>query len=167
MIKFVYYGGKAYPFFQTEGNAARFAIPFATQVCHGIGYDIGCNKEEWSLPGSNMIDPVIDSRWHAMNLPVDQFGAVNYIFSSHCLEHVDTPWYTVLQYWKSNLKPGGVLFLYLPDYSQEYWRPWNNNKHKHVFTPDLIRDAFNALNLQNVFVSGVDLNNSFMAMGNL
>jgi hypothetical protein len=71
----------------------------------------------------------------------------------------------VLHYWCSNIKPGGTLFLYLPDYSQEYWRPWNNRKHIHVFTPDVIKDAMVALGLTNVFVSGVDLNNSFMAIG--
>jgi hypothetical protein len=27
------------------------------------------------------------------------------------------------------LNENGTLFLYLPDYSQEYWRPWNNKKH--------------------------------------
>ena len=43
-------------------------------------------------------------------------------------------WVIVMDYWYEVLKKdGGILFLYLPDFSQEYWRPWNNYKHKNVF----------------------------------
>ena len=52
-----------------------------------------------------------------------------------------------------------------PDYSQKYWRPWNNRQHNHVFTPEIIRDYMNNRRYKNVFVSGVDLNNAFMAIG--
>jgi len=47
------------------------------------------------------------------------------MYSSHCLEHVDN-WTNILEYWISKLKTNGILFLYLPDFSQKYWRPWNN-----------------------------------------
>jgi predicted SAM-dependent methyltransferase len=164
MIEIVEYNGKTYPKFQTEGNAARFAIPFAQRVCHGKGYDIGCNRKEWAMPGAIPIDPAIDDRYEARKLPLSSYP-VDYIFSSHCLEHINDDWVMVLNYWKTQIRPGGVLFLYLPDFSQEYWRPWNNRKHVHAFTPEIIREALVALNFKNVFVSGVDLNNSFMAMG--
>lgn len=164
MIQTVYYNQQPYPKFQTEGNAAKFAIPFAQQVCKGTGYDIGCNKIEWSFPGSTPVDPVIDSRYHALCLP-NPDTQVDYIFSSHCLEHINAKWYDVLEYWVKALVNNGVLFLYLPDFSQEYWRPWNNKKHLHVFTPEILHDAFKSLYLKNIFVSGIDLNNSFMIMG--
>lgn len=163
MIDIIQYKDRHYPKFQTKGNAAKFAIPFAQQVCEGVGYDIGCNKVEWSLPGSIPVDPAIDYRYEARKLPLQT--KVDYIFSSHCLEHINDDWYSVLQHWVNNINPGGVLFLYLPDYSQEYWRPWNNRKHVHIFTPDVIRNALESLSLIKIFVSGVDLNNSFMAMG--
>ena len=54
---------------------------------------------------------------------------------------------------------------YLPDYSQEYWRPWNNRKHHHIFTPEIIKDYMIANGYNNVFTSGVDLNSSFMVVG--
>lgn len=165
MIDTILFNGKRYPAFQGIGNAAQFAIPFAKLVCSGVGYDIGCNRVEWSFPGSIPIDPAIDKRYDALNLPTAQNGQVDYIFSSHCLEHIVSDWYGVLQYWKENLKEGGTLFLYLPDYSQEYWRPWNNRKHVHIFAPEILREALKALQLNKVFVSGVDLNNSFIAMG--
>jgi hypothetical protein len=71
----------------------------------------------------------------------------------------------VLHYWTSKLKSGGVLFLYLPDYTQTYWRPWNNRKHKNIFNSQIIADVLTNLNYENIFTSGVDLNNSFMAFG--
>lgn len=161
MIDTIGFNGEIYPAFQSEGNAAQFAIPFAKQVCKGSGYDIGCGKLEWAFPGAMPIDPAIDSLWHADKLPLSQ---VDYIFSSHCLEHVDD-WVATMDYWYDALRDGGTLFLYLPDYSQEYWRPWNNRKHQHVFVPQIIFDYMTDKGYENLFVSGVDLNNSFMAMG--
>ena len=157
----VEYEGDLYPQFQTIGNASQFAIPFAKHVCSGSGYDIGCMKQEWAFPGATAIDLNFDDPWHADNLPEEP---VDYIFSSHCLEHVPH-WVNTMDYWYDKLKDGGVLFLYLPDYSQKYWRPWNNRQHNHVFTPNIIRDYMNHKGYKNLFVSGVDLNNAFMAMG--
>jgi len=165
MIEIVEYKTSTYPLFQTTGNSAQFAVPYAKHVCKGKGYDIGCNRLEWALPGSIPIDPAIDPVFNANKLPIETTGLVDYIFSSHCLEHVSGDWYNTLQYWYNNLKPNGTLFLYLPDYSQEYWRPWNNRKHIHAFTPEILNDAFIALGMKNIFVSGIDLNNSFMIMG--
>lgn len=168
MIETIEYNGKKYPFFQTEGNAAQFIMPFAEKFCKGVGYDIGCNRSEWRMPDSDdrkvwSIDPIIND-FDAMNLP-KILGLVDFIFSSHCLEHIESPWFSVLEYWKDNIKEGGVIFLYLPDYSQEYWRPWNNRKHVHAFTPELLYDAFVALDMKNIFVSGVDMMNSFSIVG--
>lgn len=160
-IRCLTYEGVVYPAFQAEGNAAQFAIPFAKQVCSGTGYDIGCSREEWSFPGAILIDESFEDEYHALNLPDPQ---VDYIFSSHCLEHIDS-WVSVMDYWYSKLVPGGVLFLYLPHYSQVYWRPWNNRKHKHSFTMPLIRDYMTAKGYTNVFGSETDLNNSFMVVG--
>lgn len=162
MIATIEHKGNKYPAFQGEGNAARFAIPFALQVCNGYGYDIGCNRKEWALPGAEMIDPNICTAYDAMNLPKHD-GGVDYIFSSHCLEHLPH-WVDALDYWRTKLKDGGTLFLYLPDHSQTYWRSWSNRKHVHQFTPDILRDYLIDTGWNNVFVSGVDLNNSFMVM---
>jgi len=70
-----------------------------------------------------------------------------------------------MDYWYSKLKNGGVIFLYLPDYSQEYWRPWNNRKHLNIFTPQIIEDYMIDRGYINIFKSGIDLNNAFMIMG--
>lgn len=161
VIKTTVFNGQSYPVFQTEGFAAQFAFSYAKHFCKGNGYDIGCKYDEWAFPGAVPIDLSKDDPFHAGYLPE---MVPDYIFSSHCLEHVDD-WVSTLDYWHDRLKVNGVLFLYLPDYSQHYWRPWNNRKHKHVFFPEMIKDYMNDRNFSNVFISGVDLNNSFMAVG--
>ena len=160
MIETIIYKGKIYPKFQSEGYASRFAIPYAQQVCKGIGVDVGCNRVQWAFPGSTPIDPLINE-CDAMNFPQTN---LDYIFSSHCLEHLQN-WVDVLDYWTGKLKSGGVLFLYLPDYSQVYWRPWNNLKHLNIFTSQIIRDYMEDRGYKNIFTSGVDLYNAFMVFG--
>jgi len=156
------FNDKFYPEFQSKGFASQFAFPFAKHFCIGIGYDIGCNRIEWSFPNSIPIDPVLNE-YDAYNLPDQE---VDYIFSSHCLEHLPN-WVDALDYWISKLKSGGVLFLYLPHYDQEYWRPWNNRKHVHCFTPNIIKDYLvsnKLIRTDFVFVGERDLNHSFIAV---
>jgi SAM-dependent methyltransferase len=157
-MKTIQYNTKIYPKFQDEGNASQFAIPFAKHFCSGVGYDIGCNRLEWALPGAQAIDLLFDDEWEAYNLPAEK---VDYIYSSHCLEHLPD-WVKALDYWTSKLKDGGTLFLYLPHYNQEYWRPWNNRKHIHIFTPEILKDYLYDRGYTNIFVSDRDLNDSFM-----
>jgi len=156
-IKTIIHESNEYPLFQTQGNAAKYIIPFAQEFCIGTGFDIGYCKKEWMLPNAIGIDYVDGNGYHANNLPNME---VDFIFSSHCLEHVDN-WVNTLDYWLSKIKSGGVLFLYLPDYSQTYWRPWNNKKHNHVLIPDIICDYLNSKKCIKIFKTGVDLNNSF------
>lgn len=160
-MNLIEFNNKKYPKMQSDGNAAQFAIPYAKHFCFGKGYDIGCGKIEWAYPGSFPIDLNISLPYHATNLPEKE---VNYIFSSHCLEHIDD-WVATMEYWYSCLKAEGILFLYLPDYTQEYWRPWNNKKHKHIFNPTILKDYMYHLGYKNIFVSDTDLNNSFMIVG--
>lgn len=158
MINILEYKGDIYPKFQASGFAARFIFPFANEVCKGVGFDIGCSKKEWAYPDSIPIDISFDDEYHALNLP---FIAVDYIFSSHCLEHVDN-WVEVLNYWNNRIIPKGILFLYLPHRSQKYWLPFNNRKHIHYFDQEIIKEyLINTEKYKNIFVSGIDLNNSF------
>lgn len=151
------------PKFMTDGNAARFCLPFAKEICVGDGLDIGAGKAEWAFPGAIVIDPKVnpDNGYNAMNLPEGKKW--DYIFSSHCLEHLDR-WVDALDYWYDCLKLGGILFLYLPDFSNEYWKPWNNRKHLSVFTPEIIYEYLKTKYIK-VRVSGVDAYDSFIAFG--
>lgn len=158
-MEFVTFDNTNYPKFQSEGNASQFAIPFAKHFCKGYGYDIGFCKDEWKLPGAIGIDISLGNGYNANVLPNDVL--VDYIYSSHCLEHVDN-WVETLELWITRLKPNGILFLYLPDFSQKYWRPWNNRKHKHCFTSNILYEFFEDKGMKNILCSGVDLNNSFI-----
>ncbi len=166
MIQTIQHNNIFYPAFQAQGNAMKFAMPFAQQVCKGYGCDVGCNRHQWAykdIDGTPAlpVDPLINSEYDAMNLPP---GTFDYIVSSHCAEHLPN-WVDALDHWKSKLKKGGVLFLYLPDFSQTYWRVFSNRKHIHTFTPEIIRAYLEDRGYTNIFVSGIDLNNSFCAMG--
>ena len=160
-MQVIEYGGDTYPHFQSIGNASQFAIPYAKHFCEGKGYDIGCMKPEWSFPGSIPIDLDFDDPYDANNLPDEQ---VDYIFSSHCLEHVPD-WAGTLLYWTQKIRSGGVLFLYLPHYDQKYWRPWNNRKHLHAFVPEMVVDFMKENGYTNIFNSQRDLIHSFIVVG--
>ena len=70
----------------------------------------------------------------------------------------------ILLYWTEKIKTGGVLFLYLPHYSQTYWRPWNNRKHVNALNPQLLNDYYRARDYKQPWCTGADLNNSFYAV---
>lgn len=165
------YKGEHYPQFQASGHASRFAIPFALEVCKGNGLDVGYGKSEWKFPGAHGVDSAVFNSYgaDAMCLPLQLADdgrtpmGWDYIFSSHCLEHLPN-WVEALDHWYDRLKVGGTLFLYLPDYSQVYWRPYNNRKHIHCLTPTIIADYLDDKGYMKVFVSGIDLNNSFICI---
>lgn len=163
-IETIAFKDQFYPSFQTNGNAMRFCLAFAKEVVKGdVIYDVGCGKDEWKFPGSIGVDLSYKNEFHAMNLPPLQADA---IVSSHFLEHSDS-WVECLEYWTSKLKPGGILFLYLPDYSQKYWRVWSNRKHRHTLFPQLLKDYLTDCNKfvhDKIFVSGIDAYNSFTVM---
>lgn len=162
MIEEIRFKGRRYPKLQSEGNAAKFAIPFALEICKGDGVDIGCNNEEWKFPGAKCIDIALCD-CDAMNLPFKD-GELDYVFSSHCLEHLEN-WVSALDHWNKKLKVGGTMFLYLPNMEeQQYWRPWNNRKHIHYLTPRILREFFldRECEWENPYITqGYDLNSSF------
>jgi len=116
--------------------------------------------------GYSIIHPIIheysfDDKWDATHLPEEQ---VDYIFSSHALEHIEDR-VRVLDYWTSILKIGGVLFLYFPHPEQQYWRPWADTKQQHILYPQDIIDYLKYSGYKNIFNGERDLNHSFSVMG--
>lgn len=160
-LEFIEHNGIKYPSHEAEGNAAQWIIPMAKRYCKGNGVDIGCNREEWKFPGSFPIDPSMDE-YDAMDWPDFQYP-IDYVFSSHCLEHIKENWYNVLDYWLSKIKVGGIIFLYLPHKSQTYWHPSSNRKHIHSFDGDEIGEYLRNLG-HRVFVGGCDANHSFVVI---
>lgn len=159
-IETIEFKGDIYPKFQSTGNAARFCRAFALEVCKGEGLDVGYGKEEWKFPGATGVDLVDNNGYDAYNLPEGEF---DYIHSSHLLEHLPD-WVGALNHWTKRLKSGGVLFMYLPEFSQKYWRPWFNRKHLSVLDPHVINEYLQDSGYKNIYVAGIDLNFSFLVM---
>jgi SAM-dependent methyltransferase len=156
-MELIEYKGKKYPSFQAAGFAAKYVFPFAKEFCQGLGVDIGCNRIEWALPGAIPVDLTLQNEYDAFNLPSKN---LDYIFSSHCLEHLPN-WVDAMDHWTKCLKWGGTLFLYLPHVSQIYWRAYNNRKHLWNPTEEVLRGYLEDRGYQNILITGPDLNCSF------
>ena len=177
MIETIKHLGITYPKFQSSGNAARFIIPFAQEVCKGRGFDIGYGNPEWKFPGAIGIEQSRECSIHGVEWPnmvrdayhlPESEGKVDYIFSSHNIEHLPN-WSDALDYWYTVLKPGGTLFLYLPNMDQQkYWRAWHNKKHIHYLNPQILNAYMMDMCMDDkyseVFISETDLNGSFCVM---
>ena len=150
------YKGKIYPDYLKTGNASQFAIPFAKHFCKGTGVDVGANK--WPFPGALPVDKIHGGS--AYEIPFN----VDYVFSSHCLEHLEDP-ISALEQWKLALKPGGVLFLYLPHPDMEYWLPQNCRKHRHSWQPEEMAKIVEDLGFKDVIHSERDLAWGFCVVG--
>jgi SAM-dependent methyltransferase len=105
---------------------------FERGLLQGEGIDIGCGGDpifESAVPfdvqhgDANRITEYVDRRF-------------DYVYSSHCLEHMLDPQCTIQEWW-ALVRPGGVLFVIVPDedlYEQGYWPSRFNSDHKWTFT---------------------------------
>ena len=162
MDKFFEYEGKMYPDLIRRGWHSQYIMPVAQKFCTGTGIDIGNSKDSWAFPGAtDCCDLNNDAPWNnAMKIPVND-KHYNFVFSSHCLEHLDD-YIGGLMEWKRILKPGGILFLYLPDSDAcPYWKPCNDLRHRHILRPNDIKYDLENLGFKNILVSGTDLAHSF------
>lgn len=68
----------------------------------------------------------------------EENGTLDYIFSSHCLEHI-SDWESMLSILIRKIKVGGILFLYLPHESVINWRPGGSWVVDHQWIPTFSR----------------------------
>ena len=151
------YKGNTYPDYLKTGNASQFITPVAKKFCNGCGVDVGANK--WPLRGAIPVDK--QNGGDALRLPE---GLYDYVFSSHCLEHLTDP-IGALLHWKTRIKKGGVLFLYLPHPDMEYWLPQNCSKHLHSWNPMDMVKIVKDLGFKDVIHSERDLAWGFAVVG--
>jgi SAM-dependent methyltransferase len=151
------YKGRLYPDLVKRGNGCQYIAPIARQFCKGFGIDVGCGK--WPLEGAMPVD--LTNGGDAMALPVGEF---DFVFSSHCLEHLPDP-IGALEHWRTRIKPHGVLFLYLPHPDMEYWLPQNCRKHLHSWMPPQIIRMLADLGFYNVLGSQRDMAFGFATVG--
>lgn len=151
------YKGRLYPEYLKHGGACHFIAPVALHYCRGEGLDVGCGR--WPLEGAIGVD--LKDGGDALALPE---GPYDFVFSSHCLEHLVDP-VAALEHWKTRLKPGAPLFLYLPHPDMEYWLPQNCRKHLHSWRPEAIAKLLTDLGFVGVLASERDLVWSFAVVG--
>ncbi len=99
----------------------------------GRGLDIGC--------GSDPVRPDVE-RFDVEHGDANRIGdfiaeraCYDYVFSSHCLEHMHDA-RVALHGWWSLVRPGGVMMVIVPDedlYEQRYWPSLFNPDHKATF----------------------------------
>ncbi len=119
-----------YPSFLNVGNAKSFIEDVALEYCRGRGVDVGAGR--FPFQDATPVDNGTDM--NACNLRKFADGALDYVFSSHCLEHLDS-WKEALSEWMRVLRKGGTLFLYLPHETMVLWHPnspWVGADHRWI-----------------------------------
>ncbi len=124
---------------------APLVFGVAGRYCTGRGLDLGCGDSQYpgSIPVDNgsLYEPADDLRPLARDMrDLGRFSGLDYIFSSHALEHVPE-WMDVLGEAYRALRSGGVIFLYLPwDEHFDAWKPPEECR-PDILPPWFIRDA--------------------------
>ena len=146
-VDFGYGDSEAYP----SDKNVEYILPGA------IGIDMGTTK----YPSSSSTYSVAkNDSISATQFPED-LQELDYIFSSHCLEHIQD-WKPVLTYWHSCLKKNGILFLYLPHESVAGWRPENIDSHVWKPTIEDINPFLRSIQFSIVeYMVGCDSEGSF------
>jgi SAM-dependent methyltransferase len=106
--------------------------PLEKSVLVGSGIDIGCGPDP-IVPNVRKFD-IEDGDANKISQHVhEQF---DFVFSSHCLEHMHRPAEALLEWWKL-VKPGGHIYFIVPDedlYEQGVFPSRFNGDHKATFT---------------------------------
>lgn len=121
----------------------------------------------WPLPGSIPVDV-----WRGLGMGRSvmgfEDGSLDYVFSSHCLEHIEN-WREALGEWVRKLKPSGIIFLYLPHPDCAIWHPGSpfvGNGHKWIPTPTIIKQKLEELGCEIIQSDdGPDAMQSFYVCG--
>jgi len=138
----------------------RFEFNQVIQYTKGVGIDIGCglNKihsvaigidsqlsdKDFGYPfGANIKLAKIDDR---LSLPWFNDKSLDFVFSSHCLEHFSKP-NVIIQEASRLLKAGGYLVLILPDmrFYPKKDKFGANPDHKWDCSPQILIDKINSI----------------------
>ena len=106
--------------------------PFEKSLLRGSGIDIGCGPDPVTSD-VRRFDVADGDANHITEFVHDQF---DFVYSSHCLEHMQDPKSALLGWWQL-VKPGGHLILIVPDedlYEQGVFPSRFNPEHRATFT---------------------------------
>jgi SAM-dependent methyltransferase len=132
-----------------ESAKIRWELP---QYTRGRGLDLGCGPSK-TFPHFIGVDNYTDTQLFGIQMKpdvvcnvtkLDVFGSasMDFVFSSHCLEHVQDHKGALKEWWRV-IRPGGHLCLYLPhkEFYPNIGTEGANPDHKHDFMPADIVDA--------------------------
>jgi SAM-dependent methyltransferase len=119
----------------------NFDARYATRWFVGAGVDIGCGNDSLGmfhqmLPMMTALRPWDLPDGDAMLMEGIADDSLDFVHSSHCLEHLQDP-YVALQNWIRICKPGGHIVIMVPDedlYEQGVFPSTFNDDHKWTFT---------------------------------
>jgi SAM-dependent methyltransferase len=120
-----------------------FDARFATRWFVGSGLDVGAGGDSLALyaelfPLMRNVVPYDAPQGNAQLLDNVEDNSFDFLYSSHCLEHLDDP-YEALSHWIRVVKPSGHLIISVPDedlYEQGVWPSRFNVGHKTSWTID-------------------------------
>ena len=154
-----------------QGNEAAKVKYDIVPYTRGVGLDIGCgmykvyphfigvdNRKQWgdelSPADEYAIRLNIDVQCDAEDLSIFTSNSMDFVFSSHLLEHMEDP-KKVLRGWWRVIKPGGYLILYLPhaEFYPKVGEEGANPDHKHDFLPEDIASIMYEINGFNLVVN--------------
>lgn len=115
----------------TQGNGVDLGAGHGKIRETSLGIDFGSCGKNWE-------GDVTTLHWFKDEV-------LDYVYSSHTLEHVDDD-RVVLKEWLRVIKPGGRLVLYLPDDEEfDNTEQVANREHKHVYTVESLRTLLESI----------------------
>ena len=148
-----------------QGNEAAKVRWEIVPFTRGDGLDLGCgphkafphfvgvdNRKDTALFGIEMAPDLVVETCERLDDVKD--ASLDFIFSSHLLEHIEDYGGALKDWWRC-IKPGGHLVLYLPhkDLYPNIGTPGANPDHKHDFLPEDITKAMQAIGGFDLLVS--------------
>lgn len=137
-----YFYRRNYPGYLKEGAAVKAVQYLALSYCRGEGVDVGAGV--WALPGARPIENYETENAYLINVTDE---SLDYVFSSHLLEHLDQH-EAALEEWNRVLVDGGILFLYLPHPVCRMWAPEVLKEHVWMPDPIYLRDLLPKLGFE-------------------
>lgn len=139
-----------------QGNEADKVRFLVVPYTRGRGIDLGCGPQK-AFPHFIGVDNCSDTERYGIPIQPDvtiedccalpfETGELDFVFSSHLLEHVVDTQAALTEWWRV-IKPGGHLVLYLPhaDLYPNIGEPGANPDHKVDLRPADIRRAMGSV----------------------
>lgn len=137
---------------EPQGNEVCKIKYLSVPYTRGLGADVGCgpvkgfphwigvdNCKDVELFGAEITPDIRADADKTMPFGDDE---LDFVFSSHTLEHIEDYKAALAEWWRI-IRPGGHLCLYLPhrDLYPRIGQPGANKDHKHDFAPEDIETA--------------------------